>query len=127
VVIGIGVVDPDNSMDEMWVAIGAYPGFISGVIFSVLAGRRPIGEVSSWRAALLGGAAAVLVGLVPFALGEPTTAVPLWQVAGGFLALVVVASVLSAVVSVRVSRALQRRRLQPSEAVEIGRGVSSQG
>ena len=26
VLLGTFVVDPDNSMDEMWVAVGAYPG-----------------------------------------------------------------------------------------------------
>ena len=49
VLVGV-IVDPDDSMDEMWVVIGAYPGFLSGVIFSaVLAiaeGRRGRDEPS---------------------------------------------------------------------------------
>lgn len=33
VLIGM-IVDPSGSTDEMWVAVGAYPGFLGGVIFS---------------------------------------------------------------------------------------------
>jgi hypothetical protein len=33
VLIGTVIIDPDNSMDEMWAAIGAYPGFLAGVVF----------------------------------------------------------------------------------------------
>lgn len=36
VLLGVFVIDPDNSMDEMWVAIGAYPGFLCGVLFYAL-------------------------------------------------------------------------------------------
>ena len=32
VLIGM-IVDPSDSMDEMWVAIGAYPGFLCGAVF----------------------------------------------------------------------------------------------
>ncbi len=49
VLIGM-IVDPDGSMDEMWVAVGAYPGFIGGVVFSavlgIAEGRRRFDEVS---------------------------------------------------------------------------------
>ena len=49
VLIGM-IVDPDGSMDEMWVAIGAYPGFIGGVMFSAVLGiaarRRRFDELS---------------------------------------------------------------------------------
>ncbi len=49
VLIGM-VVDPDGSMDEMWVAVGAYPDFIGGVVFfavlGIAEGRRRFDEVS---------------------------------------------------------------------------------
>jgi hypothetical protein len=116
VVIGIGIIDPDESMDEMWFVIGAYPGFLCGVIFSaVLAiverGRR-LDELPFSRIALLGAASGLSVGLVPFALGEPTTTVPLWQLVGGFAGAVVLLSTLSAMASALVLRTLRRRRLQ---------------
>ena len=44
------IVDPDGRMDEPWVVVGVYPGFLSGVIFSVVLGiaarRRKLDELS---------------------------------------------------------------------------------
>lgn len=75
VLIGTLVIDPDNSMDEMWAAIGAYPGFLSGVGFCVLValaerGRRP-GDLPLSRATTWGALSGALVGLVPFASSTP--------------------------------------------------------
>lgn len=115
VLLGIGVIDPDNSMDEMWVAIGAYPGFISGVIFSTLLGiaerGRGLDELPLPRAGFLGAAAGLPVGGFVFALGGSGSALPLWQFAGAFLGIVVLLSALSAVGSALVVRSLRRRRL----------------
>lgn len=33
------VVDPDGSMDEPWVLVGLYPGFLCGAVFRAVAGR----------------------------------------------------------------------------------------
>lgn len=127
VVIGVGLIDRDNSMDEMWPAVGAYPGFVSGALFHVLHGftahGRRLGDLSPSRAALLGAAAGLPVGLLPFIIGEPGADVPLWQLAGGFAGVVVLLSVLSAVVSAGVARILARRRAR----VEIRQAGSSQG
>lgn len=116
VLIGIGIIDPDNSMDEMWVVVGVYPGFISGVIFYALLGMaargRRLDELPLSRVALLGAVAGLPIGVFPFAAGEPTDAVPLWQLAGGFIGAVVLLSVVSAVGSALVARSLRRRRLQ---------------
>ncbi len=32
------IVDPNDSMEEMWVAVGAYPGFLCGTVFSAVLG-----------------------------------------------------------------------------------------
>ena len=116
VVIGIGIIDPDDSMDEMWLAVGAYPGFISGVIFYALLGiaerGRRLDELSVSRAALVGAGAGLPVGVFPFTIGDSTSALPLWQLAGVFIGVVVLLSALSAMASALVSRALRRRRLQ---------------
>ena len=76
------VVDPDGSMDEMWVAIGAYPGFLCGVVFSagigIAEGRRRIDEVSLPRSGALGAASGLLVGVLPFALATPNPELPAW-------------------------------------------------
>lgn len=116
VLIGLGIIDPDNSHDEMWFAIGAYPGFLSGVIFSVLVGMaergRRLDELHFFRAAMLGAIAGLPVGVFPFFIGDSTTQLPLWQLAGGFIGAVVLLSAASAVGSALVSRSLRRRRLQ---------------
>ena len=39
VLIGTQIVDPDDSMDEMWWMIGALPGFLSGVVTVQCTGR----------------------------------------------------------------------------------------
>jgi drug/metabolite transporter (DMT)-like permease len=63
VLIGL-MVDPDGSMDEMWVAIGAIPGFLGGVAFSIVlalaAGRRHLEELSTARVAGWGALGGVL-------------------------------------------------------------------
>jgi hypothetical protein len=71
VLIGM-FVDPDGSMDEMWVAVGAYPGFLGGVVFSavlqIAEGRRRLDELSLPRFGAWGTAAGLLLGVLPFAL-----------------------------------------------------------
>lgn len=112
VAVGLGVIDPDNTHDEMWVAVGAYPGFVTGLVFSVLTGRRLLAELAVGRAAVLGALAGALAGALPFGIAEPTPAVPLWQLAGGFIGTVVALGAASAAVTVVAARALRRRQLQ---------------
>src|SRR5918998_2963865 len=76
ILIGL-IVDPDGSMDEMWVAVGAYPGFLGGVVFSAVLGivgrRRRFDELSLPRFVAWGAVAGLLVGALPFAVGGSTT------------------------------------------------------
>ena len=57
-------------MDEMWVAIGAYPGFLSGMVFSVITGfskgRRRFDDLQFGWVAVRGAGSGMLVGAVPF-------------------------------------------------------------
>ena len=129
VVIGT-LVDPDGSMDEMWVAIGAYPGFLGGVVFSAvlgLAARRggfdalSLRRVSGW-----GALAGLVVGALPFAIGEPTSGVPLWLLALGVVGSITALSAASAAGSLALARRGERRRLldagaDVAEAERIGR------
>lgn len=112
VLIGL-IVDPDGSMDEMWVAIGAYPGSLSGVLFSALlaiaVGHRRWDEMPLPRVALCGAAAGLLVGALPFLIAEPTTAVPMWQLGGAFMGCTALMSTISAVGSARWFRSAARR------------------
>ncbi|HLM69269.1 MAG TPA: hypothetical protein VK358_17145, partial [Longimicrobium sp.] len=112
VLVGL-ILDPDGSMEEIWPAIGAYPGFLCALVFSALLGiaygRRGLGELPLSRAAAWGAAAGVLVGVLPFTIGESTSRLPLWQLAAIVIGSITLLSAASAVTSARVSRYAARR------------------
>ena len=77
-VIGM-IIDPDGTMDEPWVVVGTYPGFLCGVIFSAVVGmgkgRRRFAELSLHGIANWGAVSGLLVGgvwLVLALLSDPT-------------------------------------------------------
>ena len=88
VAILIGMfVDPDNSMDEMWVAIGGLPGALAGLVFSVVLGimerRRTIYGMPLSRVGIWGAATGLLLGLFPLAVcaALPDNQRPVWLLA----------------------------------------------
>jgi uncharacterized membrane protein len=107
----IRIVDRSGAMDELWLgpAIGLFPGFVGGVIFSAV-----FGIAASWRGldalslptvVACGAMAGLVVGVLPFAINEPTSEAPLWLVA-----VVVIGSMtLLSAVSAAGSLALVRR------------------
>lgn len=109
------LVDPDGSMDEMWPAIGAYPGFLGGVVFSVVlavaARRRRLDDLSLGRVAAWGAGAGFLVGVLPFAIGEPTTEIPLWLLGVLVIGTITGLSAASAAGSLALARMGERREL----------------
>ncbi len=113
VLIGM-IVDPDGSMDEMWVAVGAYPGFLGGVVFSAVLGiaarRRRFHKLSISRVGAWGAVAGLLVGAFPFAVGEPTTKLPLWLLAAVVIGTVTLLSGVSAAGSLALARMAGKRR-----------------
>ena len=116
VLIGL-LVDPDGSMDEMWVAIGAYPGFLGGVVFSVVLGiaarRRGLEDLSIARVAAWGAGAGLLVGLLPVAAGADGSPVWLLPVIAGSIALL---SAASAAGSLALARMAENRELPGADA-----------
>lgn len=102
------VVDPDDSMDEMWVAIGAYPGFLGGVVFSVVlaiaARRSSLHELSLPRVSAWGALAGLLVGALPFVLGDPTSARSPWLLGGVVIGTITLLSAASAAGSLALAR-----------------------
>lgn len=113
VLIGM-IVDPDGSMDEMWVAVGAYPGFLCGAVSStvlgIAGGRRWFDELSLLRVGARGAAAGLLVGAIPFVLGEPTSEIPLWLLGAAVIGSITLLSAVSAVGSAMLSRHLALRQ-----------------
>ena len=109
------VVDPDESMDEMWFLIGAYPGFLGGVIFSIVLAiaerRRNLSDLSVKRFGLWGAAAGLVVGVLPFLLGTPSPDVNVARLAtigiGSFTAM----SAASAAGSLALARRGEKREL----------------
>jgi hypothetical protein len=120
VVIGTRIVDPDNSMDEMWVVVGAYPAFLCAVIFSALLGiaerGRRLDELSLARAGGWGALAGLVVGVFPFTVGTPTSSVPLWQLALSTVGSIALMSALSGLGSVLVARVAKKRQLRDATA-----------
>ena len=112
------IVDPNESMDEPWVAAGAYPGFLCALVFSaVLAitdGRRRFDELSLLRVGAWGAVSGLLVIVLPFTgvLGTPNTEHPLWQWRGAIIGAVTLLSSVSAVGSVLLARMARTRRLR---------------
>lgn len=76
------IVDPGGSLNEMWVAIGAYPGFLCGAVFSavigIAEGRRGFDALALSRVAAWGAVSGLLVGVLPFVLGTVNPVLPLW-------------------------------------------------
>ena len=111
VLIGLAV-DPDGSMDEMWVAIGAYPGFLGGVVFSAVLGiaarHRGLDELSLHRVGAWGAVAGLLVGVFPFTVGDPSSELPLWLLGVVVIGSITLLSALSAAGSLALARMAEK-------------------
>lgn len=113
--VGIGVTTgflPDGhsmrSFLDPWLAL-AMPGFIGGVVFSVVLriaeGHRSFVELSLPRAAAWGAVTGLLLGVVPFTpLGTPTDAFPLWLLGVGIIGTTTLLSTVSATGSLSLAR-----------------------
>ena len=113
VLIGM-IVDPSDSMEKMWVAVGAYPGFLCGAVFSavlgIAEGRRRFAELSLSRVGAWGAVSGLLVGVLPFVVGTVNTELPLWGVV--IIGSVTLLSSVSAVGSALFARIMKKRELR---------------
>lgn len=109
------IVDPSGAMDEMWLAIGAYPGFLCGAVFyavvGIAEGGRGIDALALSRAGVWGALSGLLVGMFPFVVGTVNTAYPLslWGVAT--ITPVTLLSSASAVISVLIAGTAKKRAM----------------
>ncbi len=121
VIIGTRIVDPDDSMDEMWVAVGAFPGFLCGALVSaglgLFGGGRRRAEWSLSRVGAWGAASGLAVGLLPLLLGTPRSDHSLGYWAAVITGPIMLMSAVSAIVSVGLARMATRPGLGGDAAV----------
>ena len=100
---------------DVWVPVFAYPGFLGGVIFSVVLrvaeGRRRFDDLSLPRLAARGAVAGLLLGVLPFALGTPSAKFPLWVLVVVIIASTTLLSTVSAVGSALLVRYAARHKI----------------
>lgn len=117
------IVDSSGSMDEPWVLVGAYPGFLCGAIFAAALGiaehRRRLAELSLPRVGAWGVVSGLLVGALPFVLGTVNPALPQWLWGVVIIGPVTLMSSVSAVASALLARAAGKR-----ERRDAGAGVA---
>lgn len=113
ILIGTKIVDPDDSMDEMWVVVGSIPGFLCGALFwaglGIAEGRRRLDELSLPRSGARGAVSGLLVGVLPFVLGSQNTELPLWLLPVVVIGSVTLLSAVSAVGSALLARGRPRQ------------------
>ena len=106
------IVDPDGSMDEPWILSGAYPGFLSAVVFSMVIWiaerRRRFDELSLTRVSAWGAGAGLLVGMVPFVAGSNSTNLPTWLLMFAIIGPITLLSAVSAGGSLALSRRAEK-------------------
>ncbi|HEY0970598.1 MAG TPA: hypothetical protein VGE02_06445 [Gemmatimonadales bacterium] len=125
VLVGM-IVDRDGSMDEPWVMVGALPGFLGGVVFATVLGivgrHRRFEELSLPRFAAWGAAAGVMVGTFPFLIGDSSSGIPVWLLAGIVIGSITTMSSVSAAGSLALARVAERRELLDAGAGMAGIG-----
>ena len=123
------ILDPDGSMDEPWVVVGALPGFLAGVVFSVVlgiaAGRRRLDELSVAKVGGWGAVAGLLIGSLPFVLGDqdPDTE-RVWLLPVVVISSLTLLSAVSAAGSLVLARKSERQELPAARPDVAGVGVA---
>jgi hypothetical protein len=96
---------------DIWIPVFAYPGFLGGVIFSVVLQRveNPcrFDEISLPRLTVWGVGIGLLLGMLLFAFGTPSFTVPLWLPCFVIIGSTTLLSILSAIGSALLFRLLQ--------------------
>jgi|SRR5687768_5084618 len=109
------IMDPNGSMDEPWILVGAYPGFLSAVVFAMVIGfaerRRRFDELSLTRVAAFGAVAGLLVGIIPFVAGSNSTNLPTWLLIFAIAGPITLLSAVSAGGSLALARRAERLNL----------------
>ncbi|TAH38428.1 MAG: hypothetical protein EYC70_03330 [Planctomycetota bacterium] len=106
----IGFVDRGGFLDARWLGppIGLHPGFVGGVVFSVVLGiaarPRRFDELSLPTVLACGGMVGLLLGVLPFVINPPPGDSPLWLVAAVVIGCMTLMSAVSAAGSLALAR-----------------------
>lgn len=117
------ILDPDGTMDEPWIAVGALPGFLCGLVFSVVLAiterRRSINELSPARVAAWGAAGGFLLMMLLNSsfLGTPNTEHLFWRARWIITAGVTLLSAASAAGSLALARTAKKREVPEASDV----------
>ena len=121
------ILDPDGTMDEPWLLVGVYPGFLAGVMFSMVLGiaarHRRLQELSVKKVAGWGAIAGLLIGSIPFVLGDQGPNVErVWLLPLVVISSVTLLSAVSAAGSLVLARKSETRELTEgsAEMAEVG-------
>ena len=129
VFVGTQIIDPDDTMDEMWVMVGVLPGFFSGVIFSIVLGifarRRRLDDLSIPRVAGWGAIAGLLIGILPFVIGDTDGSPPAWLLAAIIIPSFTLLSTLSAAATLAVARRALRRESRDMDTAIDNLGLTN--
>jgi hypothetical protein len=104
------IVDRDGSMDEPWIAVGTFPGFLCGAVFGLVTGmaigRRTLDALSLPRAGFYGAMSGLLVGVVWVAVAVASDP-PKWAFELSVIGAITVLSAISGVVTALVARVMK--------------------
>jgi len=123
------ILDPDGSMDEPWILVGTLPGFLAGVMFSVVLGiaaaRRKREDLSVAKFAGWGAVAGLVIGSLPFVLGDQgPNAERLWLLPVVVISSITLLSAVSAAGSLVLARKSERRELPDARPDMAAVGVA---
>jgi hypothetical protein len=108
-------VDPNGQVADIWPAVLGLPGFFGGVVFSVVlrvaAADRRFDELSLPRFGALGAVAGMLLGLIPFAIGDASGSMPVWQSVGLIVGFTTALCAVSATATLAIARMGEDREL----------------
>ena len=120
------IFDPNGTMDEPWILVGTLPGFLAGVMFSVVLGiaarRRRLEELSVAKVARWGALAGLVIGSLPFVLGDQASDVErVWLLPLVVVSSITLLSTVSAATSLVLARRAERRELPGAGATAFER------
>jgi hypothetical protein len=118
------IVDSSGSLDRVWLgpAIGLFPGFVGGVLFSatlaIVARPRRFDQLSGSAVLACGAIVGFVLGVLPLAINKPPAHSPLWLVAAVVIGSMTLMGATSATSSLALARMTMAKRRQSRRVAE---------